>query len=262
MDEMLALQPRVAAGGTVSSPAAQCWRLAIPAGPGSQYRLAQVDDYHHLPRDRFLWRPPLRLSLRARVSHVALPGTWGFGLWNDPFGAGLGLGGTARRLPTPPNAAWFFFASPENHLAFREEHPASGFMAATFSAPALHGCLLGAIAPAAPLLLVPPGARALRGAARRLVGDDAGRVPVDPLSWHRYDIVWLQDSVRFCVDGTLCHETHIVPKAPLGLVIWIDNQYMAWKPSDRVRFGTLPCLEPAWLDLSEVTVRHDQNTAN
>jgi hypothetical protein len=101
--------------------------MEIPAGPRGTYRLAQYDDYTHLSRDRFPHVPPLTLrqaqgnaiSLRARVSAADLPGTWGFGLWNDPFGLSLGFGGTASRLPALPQAAWFFYGSKENHLSLR-----------------------------------------------------------------------------------------------------------------------------------------------
>ena len=68
-------------------------RLSIPAGAAGEYRLAQLDDTQHLPRSEFRWQSPCILELRARVSAADLPGTWGFGLWNDPFSASLGVGG-------------------------------------------------------------------------------------------------------------------------------------------------------------------------
>ncbi len=49
----------------------------------------------------FLLRPPIRLSLSARTSSNSIPGTWGFGLWNDPFGLSLGFGGNPFRLACP-----------------------------------------------------------------------------------------------------------------------------------------------------------------
>jgi len=58
--------------------------------------------------------PPCTFSLHARLSGTDLPGTWGFGLWNDPFGLSLGFGGQAARLPALPQAAWFMHASPPN----------------------------------------------------------------------------------------------------------------------------------------------------
>src|SRR5687768_4256636 len=73
------------------------YRLSIPAGSADKYRLAQLDDYTKLARSRFPLRPPpsaslrtsLSLNLSARASGNSIPGTWGFGLWNDPFGLSL-----------------------------------------------------------------------------------------------------------------------------------------------------------------------------
>ena len=107
------------------------WMLRIPEGDSSGYRLAQLDDYFRLPRREFPHHS-LDLSLRARTSAESTPGTWGFGVWNDPFGLSLGFGGNPFRLPTLPNAAWFFYASPQNYLSFRDDKPAQGFLAQTF----------------------------------------------------------------------------------------------------------------------------------
>ena len=108
--------------------------LKIPKGDSSTYRFAQMDDYFGLARKKFPHHSlTLRhgsvqaLSLRARTSAFPLAGTWGFGLWNDPFGMSLGFGGNKFRLPALPNAVWFFGASKENYLSFQKDKPASGF---------------------------------------------------------------------------------------------------------------------------------------
>ena len=108
------------------------WRLEIPAGPKGQYRLAQLDDFTAKKRVNFPWPAPITLSLRARVSTSDIPGTWGFGLWNDPFSLSLGLGGGTRRFPALPNAAWFFGASRQNYLSLRDDLSANGLIAQTF----------------------------------------------------------------------------------------------------------------------------------
>ena len=90
--------------------------------------------YARLPRREFSARPPLTFSLRARASSESIPGTWGFGLWNDPFGLSLGFGGNPFSLPALPNAIWFFHASPKNYLSFREDKPAQGFTCSNISA--------------------------------------------------------------------------------------------------------------------------------
>ena len=108
------------------------WHMQIPAGLSSNYRLAQLDDYAVLHRQKFPWVTPTSLRLRVRVSSNSIPGTWGFGFWNDPFSMFLGLGGMKRSLPVLPNAVWYFYASQENYLSFRDDKPSNGLLAATF----------------------------------------------------------------------------------------------------------------------------------
>ncbi|HSS96738.1 MAG TPA: hypothetical protein VLK33_06905, partial [Terriglobales bacterium] len=99
------------------------WRFTLSEGNTSRYRLAQLDNYSKQARPDFPYQPLFDLQLSARASQNALPGTWGFGIWNDPFGFSLGFGGTAGRLPVLPNAAWFFFASSENYLSLSDDQP-------------------------------------------------------------------------------------------------------------------------------------------
>ena len=94
------------------------------------------------------------ISLQARASHQEIPGTWGFGLWNDPFGMKLGFGGK-HLLPALPNAAWFFFASPPNHLSLRNDLPANGALAATFRSPPIPAWVFTPTILTLPLLLIP-----------------------------------------------------------------------------------------------------------
>jgi len=88
----------------------------------AELSLAQLDDYARTPRSRLSHTPPWTLQVRARASSVDLPGTWGFGLWNDPFGLSLGFGGgKPLRLPTLPQTAWFMQASRPNWLSLRDD---------------------------------------------------------------------------------------------------------------------------------------------
>jgi len=228
------------------------WRLTIPAGDTGSYRMAQMDDYLYCSRSQFLWRPPTSLSLMARVSAPVISGTWGFGLWNDPFNASLGLGGMPRRLPVLPNTAWFFFAAPPNYLALQDDHPAQGMLAATFSAPQLPPWLLALGAPWLPLLAVPACARLMRRAARRLIKESAYQLDLDLTAWHTYWLEWLPGEVVFAVDGESVFSTPISPLAPLGLVMWIDNQYAAFTPNGKFKTGSLANPEPAWLEIQDI----------
>ena len=249
------LQRRITQSATVLAVAPGHWRLTVPAGSSGRYRLAQLDDYQRRRRSAFPWRPPLRLNLRARVSHATLPGTWGFGLWNDPFTLSMGLGGTAHRLPALPNAAWFFYASASNYLALRDTHPAHGFLAATFSSANIPVPLLAVATPALPLLAWPLPARHLRQLARRLVQEDAAQLKTEPTAWHTYGLEWRADRMCFFLDGDPCCDTTIAPRPPLGLVLWIDNQYAAFPPTGRLRFGRLANPEAAWLELADIEVQ-------
>jgi hypothetical protein len=222
------------------------WRLNLPPGSALQYRLAQLDDYTRLVRRRFPSHPPRTLSLRARTSAGFSAGTWGFGLWNDPFGITLGLDGNPPRLPALPNAAWFFFASSHNHLSFREDKPAQGFLAQTFRSPGFHPMLI----PAA--LAFPVARRTTRRLLGRVIDEDAAALRVDPAEWHIYRITWELGRVVFEVDQEVVFETPVSPRPPLGLVIWIDNQYAAFTPQGRIAWGTLECDQEAWLEIDDL----------
>jgi hypothetical protein len=208
-----------------------------------------MDDYGQLRRNDFRWQAPFQLSLKARASPKKIPGTWGFGLWNDPFGMAI-LGGTEMlRLPMLPNTAWFFFASQENYLSLRDDLPAQGGLAATFRSPQWHPLVLALGAPLLPLLALRPTARLLRRLARRFVHQDTAALEIDPSRWHDYRITWQAEDVQFQIDGSRVLQTHISPRGPLGLVIWLDNQYVAFTPQGRVRYGMLNNPEPAWLEI-------------
>ena len=239
---------------SVTQPNAGTWRLEIPAGPSGQYRLAQLDDYAALSRKRFLWRPPVTLTLRARASAEIIPGTWGFGLWNDPFSLSLGFGGGARRLPVLPQAAWFFFASTHNYLSLREDLPATGSLAATFRALRWPRALLALGAPALGLLVWSPTARLMRRFARLLIHQDAASLSISPSEWHTYGMVWKSDGVVFLVDNETVLETQVAPQPPLGLVLWVDNQYAAFPPNGKLSFGSLAADSTYWIEIKDLRI--------
>lgn len=231
------------------------WHLRIPAGQAGIYRLAQFDDYTALKRREFPWHPPVAIHLQGRASAPDLPGTWGFGLWNDPFSLGLGLGGGVRKLPALPQAAWFFFASPPNYLSFRNDLPAVGGLAATFSSKNIPTLLLGLGAPLLPTLVLRPVARIFRRLAQRVIGQSAVLMTHDPTTWHDYRILWEKEEVAFAVDGQTVLETAVSPRPPLGLVAWIDNQYAALPPDGKLGWGTLEN-EDSWIEIRNLEIDH------
>ena len=230
------------------------WILKIPAGPKGSYRLAQLDDYSKQKRQAFPWSPPMALSLRARVFDSRIPGTWGFGLWNDPFSLSLGFGGGTRRFPALPNAAWFFFSSPQNYLSFRDDLPANGFLAQTFCAPQLPTPILALAALGIPLLVWPWMGSKIRPFLRRMITEDSYALNIDVTQWHSYTLEWHQDRIIFKVDDQTL-QTRITPQGPLGLVIWIDNQHAAFYPNGKLAYGTLENFQPAWLEIESFMTR-------
>jgi len=250
------LSPRQAGFATLNRTTTG-WRLDLPAGPHRSYRLAQLDDYARTQRTRLKHAPPWTFSVRARVSGLDLPGTWGFGLWNDPFGFSLGFGGgKPGRLPTLPQTAWFMHASRPNWLSLRDDPervPANGFFAGTFRSPRIPSFLLAPGLLALPLCTVRPISRVLRRLAARIIRQDAARVDLDVRQWHQYSIEWLPDDCMFSVDGNIILDTDCSPRQPLGLVVWIDNQFAAWTPEGRLGYGSLEN-PAAWLEIENLSI--------
>jgi hypothetical protein len=238
--------------------------LRIPSGDSSAYRFAQIDDYFGLARKKFPHQY-LTLSLRARTSAFPLSGTWGFGLWNDPFGMSLGFGGNKFRLPTLPNAAWFFGASKENYLSFQYDYPANGFIAQSFRSPKFHPYLILAG------IAFPFRKIQTRRYLSEVIVEDSfllesdsllpemqEQAPalqqVDPTQWHSYQIEWSPKRVVWKVDNIEVFESSVSPNPPLGLVIWIDNQFASFTPDGKLAFGVLEN-EEAWLEIADLVIR-------
>ena len=234
-----ALRTRQVNGGKVMREDGGTYRLELPTLHEGKYGLSQVDDYMHLARFQFPHTAPTVLKIEARVSQEDLCGTWGFGLWNDPFSIGLGAGGMAKLLPVLPNAVWFFYGSPPNYLSLRDDLPASGFHIKTFRSPLLPAMtsIFGILA--LPFLFWSLTARVLRRFARWVIKEDACELAIDVTAWHSYQFTWQENKVLFEVDHKAAFETMTSPRGRLGLVIWIDNQYFYFKPNGKIGYGAL-----------------------
>ena len=245
------LQENVQGNGQVLRSGNKGWHLGIPPGEAGRYRLAQLDDYGGLARGAFPWPGPVQISLRAKAASRSVPGTWGFGFWNDPFGLAV-IKGSKVRFPSLPNSAWFFFASDSNYLSIRDDLPSNGQLAATFQSPSKPPVKLLLGLPLFSLVFVPPMARWLRRWLRQYIKQDARDFELDPCEWHSYEIERGQEKVTFKIDGQVIHETMTTPRGPLGLVIWIDNQYASWQPDGRIGYGTLANHDAAWLQIDDL----------
>lgn len=245
----LEFNTRQTPGATVQT-TANGYRLNIPDGDDRNYRVAQLDDYAKSTRKDFPQRPSLSLSLRARASADSIPGTWGFGLWNDPFGLSIGFGGHPFRLPALPNAIWFFHASEENYLSFSDK-PGNGFLAQAFRSP---------VFPLLPLLrlgaIFPFSRKKARRIMSEIVEEGGARLEMDVTEWHGYRFEWSPKRSAFWVDDTLVLKTSVSPHPPLGLVAWIDNQYASFTPEGKIGFGVLENTEPAWLEIEELDLSY------
>jgi hypothetical protein len=248
------LEKRQVQGGQVTGSFAEGYMLDLPPLPRGRYSLAQLDDYMDLPRRKFPHQKPIRVSLEARVSASELPGTWGFGLWNDPFSFVFGGGGMRRALPVLPNAAWFFYGSVENHLTLREGQPGAGLQAKTFRSPLFPSIVSLFALPALPFMFWPRLARVLRRLARTVIKEDAAALTVAIDAWHAYGLEWMENTVLFDVDGEVVLETDLSPRGRLGLVMWIDNQFFRFDPLGRIGFGVLEVPQGGWLQVRGLAV--------
>jgi hypothetical protein len=230
-------------------------RLTIP--PRKQgYANAQLDDYHELGRGNLPWRPPLTFGVTARAFSPSPTGTLGFGLWNDPFSVSLGGGGMARRLPAAPQAAWFFYGSAPNDLSLGRQQPGQGWMAMTLRSRRVPAALLAAPASAALLLArIPPLRRPLFRLMERAISVESAALDTPLDHWHEYRLEWRAEAVEFKVDGHPVLRSGIAPREPLGLVLWIDNQFLCASPASGLRFGLIPTDCEQWLELADFYIR-------
>ena len=218
--------------------------LRLPSAGRETYSDAQLHDYAGLARSDFPWRPPLALSIRARLSGD-IQGTAGFGFWNNPLGG----------VPALPQAAWFLLASPPSAMELAQDVPGSGWKAATIDAgrPAALGW-----APFAPAVLLAcrhPGLRRrIWPHVQRALSVDERLLVLEPGDWHTYEIFWFRRRVIFGVDGHQVLVSRHAPRGPLGLVIWIDNQWARVTPSGSFGWGLLDAATPQSLEWTDLRI--------
>lgn len=224
--------------------------LSIHPTDNTTYHDAQISDYAGLPRAAFPWRPPLRMTVRARTSHPAttLKGTMGFGFWNHPFMPGESY----VRLP---RAVWFFFGAPPNQMDLAGGVPGHGWKAATFDAQRWPFLLLAPFAPLGFLLMrIPALYRLLWPLGQWSIGVSERLLDIDLTAWHVYALHWYPQRVLFWVDDTLVHVAPQSPQGPLGFIAWIDNQYAIVTPQGRFGFGYMDVLETQSLFIDAIDI--------
>jgi len=242
---------RYVVGAGALEPTASTLRFVTADATSREYADAQIDDYQGLPRRRFSWRPPLRLTVRAHFSRPAgeLRGTAGFGFWNDPFLM------TGARMPTLPRALWFFYGSLPSNMKLDLHTPGHGWKTATIDGLRPAALLLIPIAPLAVLLMnIRPLYRVLWPPIQRALNVREARVEADMTEWHTYVLEWGMERACFSVDGEPVMEDAPSPQGPLGFVIWLDNQYMVVTPWCRLRWGLLDVPGRQWMEVDRLVI--------
>ena len=199
---------KVEIGGGSVAEKEDVYHLSIPSN-AIGYADAQLDDYGHLssrrdfphqpPRHDIQGRTPVKVVLEAKFSHGEgeLKGTAGFGFWNAPIGE------VRQRLPTFPQAVWFFYASEPNRLPFLKGQ--TGWFASVWGVPTLRN----------------------QNSFHGYLGIQCAHITFSMTAWHSYRIEWFREGCLLCVDDHEILRSSISPFTRLGFVAWIDNQFMA-----------------------------------
>ena len=248
------LQMREVHLGKVTGDPEGGYQLEIPAIDTKTYLLAQLDDYMDLSRTKFPHQPPLRLKLEARTVGCDLQGTFGFGLWNDPFSFGLGPAGMSKLLPVLPNVAWFFYGSSQNHLTLRDDQPADGFHVKTFRSPLIPSVFSLFALPMLPFIFFHPTARWIRKLLRIFIKEESQAIAIDTGQWHVFSLEWWADHVIFKIDESWIFRSTTAPKGKLGLVIWVDNQFLRFDPKGKLSMGTLKTHSPQIMEFRNIEI--------
>jgi len=221
-------------------------RLSAGPSPDSSLSDAELNDHRLYERGRWPWRPPLRMTVRARASHPheQLAGTAGFGFWNAPFAIDAGAADS-------PQAVWFFHASPPSFMSMSPHGHGTGWRAQVLHVPRIPKIALYA-AGAAWYLLKPLRPLFYR-AAQAQVGGGESPVPVSFAEWHVYRIDWRRDGVSFFVDDRPVYATRAAPRGPLGFCAWIDNSVLDVR-GEHFASGYTAIPNAQHLELSEVRI--------
>lgn len=250
---------QVATGSGYIKTSQSVLRLGYKGSTPKMYTDAQIDDYTMRSKKEYVWKPPLRMTVKARASHPAatksnklegvLQGTAGFGFWNKPFTM-------QGDWFTMPESIWFFYASPSSNMALNPNTPGWGWKAQV-----VHGHKASSIIQAPPLAAAiaygrvggstKPAAKLLQ----RFSGNAEQVIEQDLTEWHVYTLEWLSNKAVFYVDDEEVFSAPFAPTRPLGFVAWLDNAYAVATPEGEIKFGRTSSGEQ-WLDIDSVKIEN------
>ena len=115
--------------------------------------------------------------------------------------------------------------------------------------------LLPTVPLAVPLMNIDWLYRACWPIGQRAIHVSEALVPVDMTGWHTYQIDWQEQRVVFSIDGDPLLNCNTSPRGPLGLVMWLDNQYMVATPWGLFKSGLLDAPGRQWLEVSKLEIR-------
>ena len=243
--------------GSCSTRLRQAGGWKCQPGHPAPYRLAQLDDY--------AGRTAIACGMRQPGPSGCAPASRT--LIYPAHGASVsGMIRSASRLvsvaagrtpPTLPQTAWFMHASPPNWLSLQndpETIPANGFFAGTFRSLRIPSALVRTRT-AWLYRYAQSGQSPVSCAGWPAVSSSRMQpgVDLDVTQWHEYSIQWLQEDCLFRIDGNTIFRTSCSPRPPLGMVLWIDNQFAAWTPQGRLKYGTL-ANPAAWLEIENLDI--------
>lgn len=222
-------------------------RFVVEGAEEGKLSDAEIDDHRTVPRFKLPWTPPLRMTVRARMSHPSgeMLGTAGFGFWNDPFD-------WVGNVQVPPNALWFFYASPQSDMAFAPGVRGNGWKAATLNGGRADGFTMAV----ANFVFNLPGMSKLvfRLAQTRVGAHEQMLDDIALTDWHTYRIDWLPHEALFFVDGVRVFRAPNPPSVPMGFVAWVDNNCTTMGPGREFSFTRLPIQQRQWMELGRVCI--------
>ncbi len=221
-------------------------RLIVEGAVAGELSDAEIDDHRTAPRWNLKWKPPVTLTVRARFSHPAgeIAGTAGFGFWNDPFD-------WVGNVESPPNALWFFYASPHSDMAFVRGVPGQGWKA---------GMLNGGRADRLTMAIgnfifrIPGMSKLVFAIAQTRLNAAEQVLTADMTEWHDYVLEWGKREAIFRVDGQEVLRAANPPSVPLGFVAWVDNNATTMGPGKQFDFQRVAVARRQWMELAYVRI--------